>query len=137
MFAGVGIPQKSASVITCRCEQSPVRTEIHRVDVSGMPGQRAQLAPPRHVPNLYRVITAARSQEATITTESHLGNALPMTLERSNLPATRDVPKQYLPDRFDLHIFHELIWIGWLFGIFLLASSSHRRARQHLIQICL
>jgi len=57
------------------------RTEIDRVDVRCVPGKRAQFAPRRYVPNLDRIITAARAQESTVPTKSHLRNTFAVGLE--------------------------------------------------------
>src|SRR2546423_666817 len=113
MLSGICIPQESGAVIAGRCEESSIGTEIYRVDVRGMPGKGAQIAPRRYVPNLDRIVTAARSQPPTITTKSYLGNAFAVGLEFSDLLACRGVPKQNLADTFDLHIFHEVVGSGW------------------------
>src|SRR5882762_3230649 len=99
MLAGVCVPQERAAVVTRRRQQAPVRTEIHRVDVRGVTGESAQLAPRRQVPNLDRVVAATRSQEATIPTESNLRNAFAVTLKRSDFLARGYVPELHLPDR--------------------------------------
>src|SRR5437660_12758404 len=135
MFSDACIPQKSGAVIAGRCEQSSIGTEIHRVDVGCMPGQCPQLTPRRYVPNLDCVITTARSQQSTVTTKSDLGHAFTVGLEFSDLLARRCIPEHNLSDRLDLHIFHELVGIGWLLvlGSFL-TRLTHLRA-YHLIQI--
>src|SRR5882762_2741289 len=114
MFAVVCVPQESGAVVACRSEQSPIGTEIDRVDVRCVPGKRAQFAPRRYVPNLDRIITAARSQESTVPTKSHLRNTFAVGLEFSYLLASGCVPKQNPTDRLDLHILHELVRIEWL-----------------------
>src|SRR6266480_4853357 len=113
MLSGICIPQESGAVIAGRCEESSIGTEIHRVDVRGMPSKRAQIAPRRYVPNFDRIVATARSEPPAVTTKSYLGNAFAMGLEFSDLLARRGVPKQNLTDRFDLHIFHEVVGIGW------------------------
>src|SRR5258706_3312744 len=104
MFARVRVPKKSAALIAGRRQQAAVGAEVHRFDVRGMPHERAQLALCSDVPDLDRVISAARGQQFAVTAKHNLRNSFAVPLDGADLLARGCVPKEDLANILDFDL---------------------------------
>src|SRR6266567_959847 len=69
--ACAGIPEANSLIITAAGQNTPVGTEGHRSDETGMATQHFEALTRIGVPEADGLVFAAASQNATIRTESH------------------------------------------------------------------
>src|SRR5215212_1955919 len=108
MLAGFGVPEKRAAIIAGGSKQTPIRTEIHRLDTGSMTSEGAQLILRCNVPNLDGVIGAARREHFAVMAESYFADAATVSFDVCDLPARSDVPELHLAHRFNLQVLHHV-----------------------------
>src|ERR1700738_3557046 len=76
-----------------------------------MTGEGAQFALCGEVPNLDRVISAARCQQFAVATKGYLSHTFAMTFDGSDFSAGGYVEEQNLASRFDLDILEKVLGV--------------------------